>query len=222
MKKTPNIDPLAARILDRLVGVPEAGEIVLGGYLALQHHLDYRRTHDIDAWWRYRSTPAAEHAITAAVRQIAEREGLELRVDRFGETLSITLLRAGRKCFAFQIADRTVQLEPPQPSAWPPVLIESLADTIGSKMNALVDRGAPRDFLDIRSVVRARLTTAVDCWRLWSRKNPGQPTSPAKQKVLHHLQALETRRPLESITDPAEQRRASELREWFRREFLRD
>ena len=40
-------------------------------------------------------------------------------------------------------------------------------------MNALVNRGAPRDFLDIHAVVEADLLTPARCWELWQAKNPG-------------------------------------------------
>lgn len=220
MRTPAGIDPLADRILQRLAGRSEASEIVLGGYLALQHHLDYRETHDIDAWWRVRSTPAAERAILAVMQQVADEEGFTVRERRFGETLSIELMREGRKTFSFQIAVRSVELAPPVVSAWPPILIETLQDNVGSKMNALVDRGSPRDFLDIKSVVEHGLLSAADCWQLWTRKNPGQSIDAARQKVLFHLSALELRRPLESIESPAERDRARLTREWFRHEFL--
>ena len=40
------------------------------------------------------------------------------------------------------------------------------------------------------------------------------------EKVLLQLEALESRRPLESIRDDAERERVRETREWFKREFL--
>src|SRR5205085_6108341 len=104
---------------------------------------------------------------------------------------------------------------------WPPIQIETLADNIGSKMNALVDRGAPRDFLDIRAIVQQGLMAASQCWDFWARKNSGQDLTAAKQKVLLHLDALEARRPLESIKSPDERRHMQATREWFRRDFLR-
>jgi hypothetical protein len=221
MQKPAGIDPLADKILQRLSGVSEASHIVLGGYLALQHHLDYRKTHDIDAWWRGRASAAAEAAIRHAMQQVAHEEGAELRERRFGETVSFELVRGDEKHFAFQIAVRSVTLEEPVLSAWPPILIETLADTVGSKMNALVDRGAPRDFVDIKAVVDNGLIHSSECWKLWSRKNPGQDLDAAKQKVLLHLTALEMRRPLESIADPAERKQAQEARRWFREMFLK-
>ncbi len=42
-------------------------------------------------------------------------------------------------------------------SAWAPIKIKTLRDNVGAKMNALVGRGAPRDFIDIAAAI-ARLT----------------------------------------------------------------
>lgn len=222
MRKPTSIDPLADRTLQGLAAVPEATEIVLGGYLALQHHVRaYRQTHDIDAWWRTRALPEAEKAFAAVMRGIASEVGSELRERRFGETLSLELVRNGKKHFSFQIAVRSVQLEPPITSPWAPILIETLADTVGSKMNALVERGSPRDFLDIRMVEASGQLTANACWDLWAKKNRGQSVPAAKQKALLHLMALETRRPLEAITDAIEREQARQLRTWFRQELLK-
>jgi len=220
MRKPARIHPLADRILRELATRPESNEVVLGGYLALQHHVDYRETQDIDAWWRGRASPAAERAIVETMQSIGQAEGFAVRERRFGETYSVELERDGRRRFSFQIAVRSTELEPPGPSAWPPILIESLADTVGAKMNALVERGSPRDFLDIHTVVTEGLMSAEQCWVCWSRKNAGQTVHSARQKVVLHLSALEMRRPLAKITDPDERRRAETVRRWYRSEFL--
>jgi hypothetical protein len=221
MNKPRHIDPLAEKVLSLLAGKPEASEIILGGYFALQHYVDYRTTHDINAWWKTRSVPAAELAIHNAMTNVADGEGLQLQERRFGETISFELVRDGKRIFSFQIAVRSVPLDQPCPSAWPPVLLETLPDNIGSKMNALVDRGTPRDFTDIKTVADSGLMAPHDCWRLWQLKNPGLPLDQAKQKVLIHLSALEARRPLDAIRDPAEKGRASSTRDWFKQEFLK-
>lgn len=220
LRKPPQIEPLASKVLEALAGRPEASEIVLGGYLALRHFVDYRETHDLDAWWRTRATKGAEAAIRGAMQQVATSEGYELRERRFGDTLSFELCRDDNKAFSFQIALRSVEIEPPVASAWPPLLIETLRDNVGSKMNALVDRGAPRDFLDIMHVATAGLASVSQCWELWSKKNPGDSADVAKEKVLHHLSSLEMRRPLEGIADLQERERTRETRGWFRLQFL--
>ncbi len=214
------VDPIAEEVLDRLAGRCEAAEIVLGGYFALQHYADYRATHDIDAWWRTKSSPAAEAVIRAVMQEMAGKHKGELSERRFGETVSFELRERGRKRFSFQIAVRSVELEPPVPSAWPPIMLETLKDNVGAKMNALVERGAPRDFVDLRHVVTLGLSTPKECWTLWQRKNPGASVDSARSKVTFHLGALELRRPLAAIDDRQERAKAQETREWFRREFL--
>ena len=215
-----NLDPLAEKILEQLVGRPEAAEIVLGGYFALQHYAHYRTTHDIDAWWRRAPSIATQQVIREAMQHIASAKGYELQERRFGDTVSFELRRERRKRFSFQIAVRSVELDEPVPSAWPPVLIETLHDNIGAKMNALVDRGAPRDFLDIMHLATTKLMTPAECWTLWSRKNPGASVESARNKVQFHLTAMESRRPLDSLKDPEERAKARRTRDWFRHQFL--
>jgi hypothetical protein len=101
-------------------------------------------------------------------------------------------------------------------------MIETLRDNVGAKMNALVDRGAPRDFVDIERVVTSGLVSSSQCWGLWSEKNSGAPIEAARQKVMFHLAALESRRPLESIADTHERQETQKRRAWFKNEFLRD
>ncbi len=219
LSKPNQLDPLAQKILAQLAGRPESGEIVLGGYFALQHYVDYRRTHDIDGWWRTRANPATEQSIREVMTRVAQDEGAQIRERRFGETVSFELVRDEKRYFSFQIAVRSVTLEPPRPSAWPPVLIETLNDNVGSKMNALVDRGSPRDFTDIKQVVDAGLVTIEQCWKLWLAKNAGARLEEGKQKVHFHLSALEARRPLDTIADSDQHCSARAIREWYRMHF---
>lgn len=221
MTKPRSLNPLAEEILNRLSAHPEASEIVLGGYFALQHYADYRETHDIDAWWRTRASKAAENAIRTVMADVAAAQGLELHERSFGDTVSFELHRDKVKEFSFQIAVRSIALEEPIASAWPPILIETLHDNVASKMNALVNRGAPRDLLDIKHVVDEGLLSVEDSWALWIKKNPGQTLESAKQNVLLHLKRLEARRPLEAITDPQEREQAHTLRAWYRNTFLK-
>jgi hypothetical protein len=221
VKKPDDLDPLADKVLARLAGRAEMGEIVLGGYFALKHYLDYRKTHDIDAWWRTRANSATALAIEDIMRSLAADEGLAFQKRVFGDTASFEFIRDKRRVFSFQIAVRSVELEPPVASPWPPVLIETLADNVGAKMNALVDRGAPRDFADIRRLADAALVNQTQCWELWQRKNPGGSMDDARNKVRLHLRALTARRPLDSIANPAERQQASATRQWFDTKFLK-
>jgi hypothetical protein len=220
MKKPENIDPLAEIILERLRLNPASSEIILGGYFGLQHYLNYRQTHDIDAWWRQRASPETEHAIRQVMQKVAVECCAVYRERSFGDTISFEIAEADRKRMSFQIAVRDIALDAPQLSPWAPILIETLRDNLASKMNALVGRGAPRDFLDINNAVKSGLISAQDCWRLWRLKNPGQQIADAKAKTRLYLENLELRRPLDKIADPAERANALAVREWFRREFL--
>ena len=222
--KPRNIDPLAVELMTGLEAHPNARHFVLGGYFALKHYCDYRPTHDVDAWWDSQAgelqRQEARHSLEQVMQAMARRHGLELNTRRFGDTESRELVRAGDKIFSFQISARTVQLEPYLDSPWPPLQIESLADNVGSKMNALVQRGAPRDFVDVRQLAEAGLVGPAECWELWQRKNPDLTVDAARAEVARHVHELELRRPLNAITDPAERVRAAATRLWFKEHFL--
>lgn len=217
LKKPAQLDPVADAILTRIAGFEEAGEIVLGGYFALQHYAPYRTTHDIVAWWKKSAVDSTERAIAEVMSTFVQTlDSMSTSIRRFGETASFELTRGGKRFFSFQISRRSIQIDPPVPSAWSPVLIETLDDNIGSKMNALVSRGAPRYFQDIKHVIDTGLTTWQRCWGLWHLKNPGESPVSACRQVLSHLIGLELRRPLDSIQNPDERARARVLREWYR------
>ena len=154
------------------------------------------------------------------MQEIAAERGAVYKERRFGETMSFEIGQPDGRRMSFQIAVRDVALDAPQASPWAPILIETLRDNLGSKMNALVSRSAPRDFLDIQKAVDSGLMSQEECWRLWALKNPGQSVADAKAKTLLNLENLEQRRPLDKIDDPTERANAKAVREWFRREFL--
>jgi len=222
--KPRHLDPLAVELLEGIATCPSASSIVLGGYFALKHYHDYRVSHDVDAWWsesaNEQQREETRRAVHAVLTESAARRGLSLCVRRFGDTEAWELRGGGSTVFSFQISARTLQLEPPLPSPWLPLQIETLADNLGAKMNALAQRGAPRDFLDIYELVRAGLVTAADCWGLWQRKNPDLTLLAARAEVRRHLEALEKRRPLTGILDAGERDRAAQVRAWFRDFFL--
>ncbi len=64
------------------------------------------------------------------------------------------------------------EIDPPIRSPWGRFPMETLEDNVASKMMALVSRGAPRDFVDVKAVVDAGLVTAKRCWQLGEAKGP--------------------------------------------------
>ncbi len=207
---------LAREILDELRDQHAAADFILGGGVALQHYCEYRDTRDIDAWWDTLPTADAELLLAEVMDRVGKRHGLTLRIRNWGETQSYELQDAGQTVFSFQIAVRSVRLEPPYPTAWPPVKIETLLDNLGAKMNALVGRGAPRDYLDVFTVVQRDLATADDLWDAWARKNVGKEITEGKVNGLRRLEELEARRPLSSIADIKSRDQAANVRSWIR------
>lgn len=219
-----NINPLGTEVLQKLRDNPAMGELILGGGFALQHYLPFRDTDDIDAWWSDAPSEAALDAVRDAVKSVAEAHGYGYRERKWGETFSFEMIRPqsqSKKVFSFQISTRDIPLDQPLQSAWQPFLIETLRDNVASKMNALVDRGAPRDFVDIHELVTNGLCTVRECWHLWATKNPGAEVRDAKRKTTLNLAQIEARKPLGSI-EQEHRAVAAERRDFFKREFLLD
>jgi len=110
------------------------------------------------------------------------------------------------------------------PAQWADVLLDSFPDLVASKMVALVERGAPRDFRDIHTLCQAGLTTPAQCWRLWQERQrlASSDIDPARARlaVQIHLERIALHRPLDKIADQAEQATARRVRTWFVTEFL--
>jgi len=218
-KPPQNLHPLSRQLLESLAGHAGAAEIVIGGGVALSHYLEYRDTVDLDAWWR--TVPRSEVLafLETAMQALADKRGFDYRRRTWGDTESLELLRGGQKQFSFLISHRTLYLDEAIPAEWRPIWIETLRDNVASKMTALVQRGAPRDFTDIHQLCKAGIVSTSDCWQWWSAKNPGIPVDEAKRKVITRLAMIETSRPLETI-QPAEARnRAALVRAWYRDHF---
>ncbi|MEA2689083.1 MAG: Nucleotidyl transferase AbiEii toxin, Type system [Candidatus Eremiobacteraeota bacterium] len=217
-RKPEHPDPFAEAFLERLQDRPEAEQFVLGGGFALKHYLDFRATADIDAWWRAAPDLGALEAAREAFADVADRFGYSVRERASGTMTSIEAVNGHRKVFSFQVAVRDVEIERPVRSPWGRFPIETADENVAAKMNALVNRGAPRDFRDIREIVAAGIATTERCWQLWFAKNPGRDAGEARREVQRLLAGIEARRPLERLA-PAERERAAELRAWFRTVF---
>jgi hypothetical protein len=198
-------------------------KISLGGALGLQHYFEYRVTHDVDAWWEPTATAEERESVLRVVQGAMRRFG-STRLRRWGEVSSLDLIVEGKIVFSFQVAVRSAQIEPTTTLPWVDVALDSLPDLVASKMVALVERGAPRDFRDIHTLCQKERVTARECWRLWRVRQERADSHPdphrARLAVETHLSRIAQHRPLAAIAEPEQRAAASNLRNWFAQEFL--
>jgi nucleotidyltransferase AbiEii toxin of type IV toxin-antitoxin system len=198
-------------------------KVSLGGAFGLSHYLDYRPTHDVDAWWTPSATAEDQQQVIRVIELTLGSFG-EVRTRAWGDVVSIELKRDERITFSFQIARRSVQLEPSVLAPGTTVLLDSFSDLLASKMVALIERGAPRDFRDIYTLCQAGLATPQSCWLLWRRRQQaaGSDTESARARlaVQTHLARIAQHRPLAQISDLQQQLEAEQLRGWFAKELL--
>lgn len=221
--KPQNLSHYALLCLDALSQSGLRDKLSLGGAVGLMHYLEYRSTHDVDAWWTSTAGQVERQQIGALIEATLAPFG-EVRTRTWGDVTSIELRQEGKVVFSFQIADRSALLEPPRPSPWPGVLLDGLPDLVASKMVALVERGAPRDFLDIYHLCRQGVVTPERCWSLWRARQEAAGSdgdvSRASLAIQLHLERIATHRPLSKIQEQTEREAAAEIRRWFREEFL--
>jgi hypothetical protein len=198
-------------------------KISVGGAIGLLHYLDYRSTHDVDAWWSPSATEEERQEVISTVREALQAFG---RVEErsWGDVFSIELVQEGSRVFSFQVAQRSAELGPPVSAPWTDVLLDSFPDIVASKMVALVERGAPRDFRDIYALCEAGLTDPAQAWQWWRERQQlaGSDTDShrARLAVETHLARIAQHRPLAEIADAAERVLAEQVRHWFSGEFL--
>lgn len=213
----------AARSLEALAAEGLGHQVSLGGALGLLHYLDYRTTHDVDAWWSPSATADERERVLRTVEASLQPLG-EVRTRSWGEVVSIELKVAGKTVFSFQIASRSAQLAAPEQLPWADVSLDSLPDLVASKMAALVERGAPRDFRDIYALCNSGLTSARDCWGLWAERQQRSGSVADRQRarlaVQTHLARIARHRPLEAIPEGAQRDEATRVRSWFAEVFL--
>jgi len=218
-----HLSPYTRACLDALVQENLANRISLGGAFGLFHYVDYRPTHDVDAWWSESLTEGEKQAVIQALERTLSDFG-NVRVRAWGDVVSVELSQEGKTVFNFQIAARTIRLEEPVQAGWIDVPLDSLSDLVASKMMALVERGAPRDFLDIYTLCQAGLLSIGECWALWRRRQTLSGSdadfSRARLAIETHLERIALHRPLENITDVQQREQAWKLRNWFLSEFL--
>ena len=201
-------------------------KLSLGGAFALLHYLDYRSTYDVDAWWHLATTTQEKRQVIEAIEQALGQYG-PVRRRSFGDVVSIELAtEQKKKAFSFQIAERSAQLQPSVSAQWIDVSLDSFSDLLASKMTALVQRGAPRDFRDIYAICQAGLATPRHCWQLWQQRQPltgdDGDFERAKVAINSHLERIEQYRPLSTIADQEQYQQAARVRIWYRTEFLHE
>jgi len=218
-----HLSPYARACLDALVKAGLASHISLGGALGLFHYFDYRPTHDVDAWWSDSLTEKERQAVVQVLETVLASFG-KVRIRSWGDVDSLELQQEGKTVFSFQIARRSTHLEEPISAGWIDIPLDSLADLAASKMTALVERGAPRDFLDIYTLCQAGVLRTDECWALWRRRQTlagsDADVSRARLAIETHLERIALHRPLENITDLEEREQARQVRDWYLNEFL--
>jgi hypothetical protein len=209
--------------LEALAAAGLGHKLSLGGALGLQHYLEYRVTHDVDAWWEATATHEEREQVLQIVEATLHPYG-STRLRRWGEVTSLDLRVEGKTVFSFQVATRSAQIEPTTTIPWTDVALDSFPDLVASKMTALVERGAPRDFRDIYTLCEKKLVTAGECWSLWRERQEraGSDAAPhrARLAVETHLARIAQHRPLAKIDEPEQRAAATHLRNWFTQEFL--
>ena len=222
-KRPSNLSIYGEASLNAVANAGLGNMISVGGGLGLLHYLDYRPTHDVDAWWSATATNEERQRVIDTVKDVLQSEG-EVKVRRWGDVVSIELKTKTGGVFSFQIANRSAQLAPSVEAPWVGVLLDSFQDLVASKMEALVERGAPRDFRDVYELCRAGLTVPQECWQLWRQRqelagSDGDVTR-ARLAIETHLSRISVQRPLTEIDVPEQREEAEQLRDWFTKEFL--
>lgn len=142
--------------------------LITGGYAAQAHGLVDRLSQDIDV---ATENPAPMSAITDdLVRGLAER-GWQVNiisVDPLAARLMATSADTGEQCEVDILKENLWS----QPALTPYGPVLGLDDVIGTKVRALADRAAPRDFVDVRAAAHDH--TIADLEMLGERHGRGQ------------------------------------------------
>ncbi len=198
----------------------------LGGAFGLAHYFEYRLTHDVDAWWVEPVTHEERQRVVHTLEEALHPFG-QIRTRAWGDVVSVELSQGGKTVFSFQIANRSVQLQNSLSGIWPGgIAVDSFDDLVSSKMVALVERGAPRDFKDIYTLCQHGWCDVKRCWVLWQerqrRAGEDADLQRAELAIRTHLARIEQARPLAQIADTGQRASAEQLRNWFIEELLHD
>jgi len=148
----------------------EHGFALAGGNALVAHGIVQRTTEDVDLFSNEAGGPGA---VTAAVQVALEAAGYQVVVTRPPELsqgeFAEMLVRRG---------DGSMQLDLARDwRRWPPVELQvgpvlHLDDAVSSKVNAMVGRGAPRDFIDVGAAIDHGYTRG-ELMRLTFIRDPG-------------------------------------------------
>lgn len=215
----------AQACLDALSSSSHGQRLSLCGAFGLAHYFEYRTTRDVDAWWIEPVTGQQREQVVRTLEGALRSFG-QVRTRSWGDVLSVELIQQNRVVFSFQVARRSAQLAESLPSPWAGIQVDSFVDLVASKMVALVERGAPRDFRDIYMLCQSGHCDVARCWQWWQGRQrlAGEDADPrrAELAIRTHLARIEQARPLDQISD-SEARSAAELvRKWFATEFLHE
>jgi hypothetical protein len=218
-------DQYAAICLGALKNSPVGKFISLGGAVGLSLYHEYRASKDVEAWWTPEAAERDKQLVIDFLNATLDEFG-NITIRRFGDVVSLDLQQESKIVFNFQIANRSALLRPTVESPWEPVTLDSMDDLVASKMSALIERGAPRDFLDIYEICNQDLITISRCWALWQEREIKRGVAEPDQKIGYealvlHLSRIERSRPLEKITDSDDRNHAKNVREWFKNEFCK-
>jgi hypothetical protein len=219
-----SLSPIARACLQRIAERGHGGLVSIGGAIGLSYYFEYRTTADVDAWWEEEAGKAQRDQLLKAIEEVLAEYG-NVRRRSWGDVTSVELLQKGAVVFSFQVARRSVRLQATEAAPWPEGLrVDSFEDLAAAKMEALVARGAPRDFRDIYTLCREGITNPEELWALWARRRTAAREDTddfqAALAVRTHLERIERTRPLARIAKAAEREAASELRAWFKESFL--
>ncbi|NJM40288.1 MAG: nucleotidyl transferase AbiEii/AbiGii toxin family protein [Anaerolineae bacterium] len=218
------LPPLTLECFDALAQAGCGQFVSIGGAFGLAHYFEYRTTHDVDAWWVEPVTSEQRKRVTTVLEAVLRKHGA-VRVREWGDVVSVELRQANKTTFSFQIARRSAQLMDVVTGVWPgQIAIDSFEDLLASKMTALVNRGAPRDFRDVYRLCLSGLCNIEDCWRLWEQRRlaAGEATEDtvsererARLAICTNLARVSQARPIKTIDDEEERMDAEKLRNWF-------
>lgn len=223
-KQPTQISEQALACLDAIAASGLGERLSLGGAFGLAHYFEYRSTYDVDAWWREPVTAEERQKIVRILEDALRRFG-PVRTRAWGDVTSVELSDGKKTIFSFQIARRSAELQPPLTDVWPGNIgLDSFDDLLASKMTALVERGAPRDFRDIYVLCQNGYCDLAQCWAVWKTRqqlaNMDADRERATVAICTHLARFAQARPLAAIVNADERTAAEKLRTWFNTEFV--